>query len=801
MDSTYIGKQIGNYRVVSEIGSGSFGVVYRGEHIFLPNRVGAIKLLHAAHLDSWQDRESFLLEARLLEMLKHPHILPILDVGIHEGFPYLVTEYAPQGSLRDRLQQIYPWLLHTEESIKILSQAGEALHHAHQQNIIHRDLKPANILFNEKGDALLADFGIATTLATASIKFVEASGSPPYMAPEQFQGTVCKESDQYSLGCIAYELFTGRRPFVASDPLTMGFKHLIENPISPTRLNPQIPPQIEQAVLKAMAKQHNDRFADIATFIAALQAAPIYQVQSFTISTGENAPALHSPMAPDAGQAQLMPVPASDRLQEDEDTAKRIPPMGTNPAQGLVNQDPIAPLPPLAANMANQEEMYALPEVSPAALEQSAVVAAPPPPPIITGRPGKNGTPSLSKTNRHKRVFAILLTTMALLLVAASVFYAVVSINAGSPLAPLTFLQPKPIATVTLTPLSKVAKNTYTVAIVTGQPDASQKQASGARIISDSASQSRQVNATGKGATPATSATGTMTFSNATQNVTIPAGEYIVDANRISLIIHSSVTLQANGPAVTVAAHASPAGLEGNVPANDVNGNYCYPDCNSGSAVFHVQNTAAFTGGQDPQSYVFVQQSDINNAASKLEGSLASTARAVVKSQIKAFEQMVSSISCSTSVSSNQKAGARVPDVTVNVMETCSVEAYNTQAAQTLAGKLLKDDVTTLIGAGYVITGNVTTQVLSQPKVNNASQGTLSVNIIADGTAIYQFTSAEEQAFAKLIAGKSIADAQSLLLTQTGVAQATIKISGGNPADKLPTDAGHIIFVVASAVS
>jgi len=799
MDSTYIGKQIGNYRVDSEIGSGSFGVVYRGEHIFLPNRVGAIKLLHAAHLDSWQDRESFLLEARLLEMLKHPHILPILDVGIHEGFPYLVTEYAPQGSLRDRLQQIYPWLLHTEESIKILSQTGEALHHAHQQNIIHRDLKPANILFNEKGDALLADFGIATTLATASIKFVEASGSPPYMAPEQFQGTVCKESDQYSLGCIAYELFTGRRPFVASDPLTMGFKHLIENPISPTRLNPQIPPQVERAVLKAMAKQHNDRFADIATFIAALEAAPIYQVQSFTMSTGENAPALHSPMAPDFGQAQLMPVPASDRLQEDEDTAKRIPPMGANPAQGLVNQDPTAPLPPLAANIANQEEMQALPEVSPAALEQSAVVAAPPPPPIITGRPGKNGTPSLSKTIRHKRVLAILLTTMALLLVAASVFYAVVSINAGSPLAPLTFLQPKPIATVTLMPLSKVAKNTYTVAIVTDQPDASQKQAPGARIISDSASQSRQVNATGKGATPATSATGTMTFSNATQNATIPAGEYIVDAHSILLIIHSSVTLQANGPAVTVAAHASPAGSEGNIPANDVNGNYCYPDCNSGSAVFHVQNTAAFTGGQDPQSYIFVQQSDINNAAGKLEGSLASTARAVVKSQIKAFEQMVRSISCSPSVSSNQKAGARVPDVTVSVTETCSVEAYNTQAAQALAGKLLKDDVTTLIGAGYVITGNVTTQVLSQPKVNNASQSTLSVNIIADGTAVYQFTSAEEQAFAKLIAGKSIADAQSWLLTQTGVAQATIKISG-NPANKLPADAGQITFVIASAV-
>jgi serine/threonine protein kinase len=799
MESTYIGKQIGNYRVVSEIGSGSFGVVYRAEHFFLPNRVGAIKLLHAAHLDSWEDRESFLLEARLLEMLKHPHILPILDVGIHEGFPYLVTEYAPQGSLRDRLQQIYPWLLPAEKSIKILSQVGEALHHAHQQNIIHRDLKPANILFNEKGDALLADFGIATTLATAGMKFVDASGSPPYMAPEQFQGTVCKESDQYSLGCIAYELFTCRRPFVASDPLTMGFKHLIENPIPPTKLNPQIPPQIEEAVLKAMAKQHDDRFADIAAFIVALQAVPTDQVKAFTMSTGENAPALHSSMTPDFGQAQLMPVLASEPVQEDEDTAKRIPLMDTNPSQSALNQAPPAPPPSQAANMPNQEEMQTLPEVSVAALEQNAVLTAPLPPPIITGKPGKNGTGSPSKTKRHKSSLTIILAVLALLLVAASVAYAVVGINAVSPFAPVT-LQPKPAATVTLTPLSKVVNNTYRIAIVTGHPDSTQKQVSGARIISGSKSQSRQVNATGEGTTPATRATGTMTFSDATQNVKIPAGEFIVDANGISLVINSPVKLQANGPAVTVAAYARPAGSKGNVPAYDVNENYCYPDCNDGSAAFHVQNTAAFTGGQDLQNYVFVKQSDINNAAGQLEGSLARTARAAVKSKIKASEQMTGSISCRSSVSSNQEAGARVPNVTVSVKETCLVEVYNTQAAQALAAKLLKDDVTTLIGAGYVITGNVLTQVSSQPKVTKASQGTLAVSIMADGTALYQFTPAEEQAFAKLIAGKSIADAQALLLTQTGVALATIKISG-SPANKLPTDVGQITFVVAAAVS
>jgi serine/threonine protein kinase len=797
MESTYIGKQIGNYRVVSEIGSGSFGVVYRAEHVFLPNRVGAIKLLHAAHLDSWEDRESFLLEARVLEMLKHPHILPILDVGIHEGFPYLVTEYAPRGSLRDRLQQIYPWLLPTEESIQVLSQVGEALHYAHEQNIIHRDLKPANILFNEKGDALLADFGIATTLATASIRLVEVSGSPPYMAPEQFQGTVAKESDQYSLGCIAYELFTGRRPFVASDPSTMGFKHLIETPIPPSKLNLQIPPQIDQAVLKAMAKERNDRFADIAEFIAALQAVPIYQVQSFPMSTGENVPALHSAIAPDSGQAQLMPVPASGLLLEDEDTVKRIPMMDTNPSQSVLNQADTVPLPAQAANMPNQEEIQALPEVSTATLEQKAVVTAPLPPPIITGKPGKNGTGSRSKTKGHKSLLAIILTVLALLLVTASVAYAVIDINARSPLTPLTFMQPKPTATVTLTPLSKEVKQTYTIAIVTGNPDASHKQASGARIISHSAAQSRQVNATGEGTIPATRATGTLTFSNATQNIKISAGEYIEDANGISLVINSPVKLKANGPAVTVAAYARPAGSKGNVPAYDVNENYCYPDCNDVSAVFYVQNTTAFTGGRDQQHYTFVEQSDINNAAGQLEGALARTAKATVKSKIKASEQMAGSISCRSSVSSNHEAGARVPDVTVSVTETCSVEVYDSHAAQDLAAKLLKDDLTTLLGAGYIMVGNVTTQISSPPKATKASHGTLSVNIMAEGAALYQFTSAEEQNFAKLIAGKKIDDAHAFLLTQPGVGQAAIKISG-NPTNKLPADAGQITFVVAA---
>src|SRR2546430_10819049 len=150
-ENSYIGKQIGNYRIIEELASGSFGRVYKGVHIFLSKRFVAIKLLQRMYLGSQKERESFLQEAQFLEIVKHPHILPIYDVGIQDGIPYFVTEYAPNGSLRDLLQQYHPHPLPVDEALTILTQIGQALHHAHQRNIIHRDLKPENILFNAKG--------------------------------------------------------------------------------------------------------------------------------------------------------------------------------------------------------------------------------------------------------------------------------------------------------------------------------------------------------------------------------------------------------------------------------------------------------------------------------------------------------------------------------------------------------------------------------------------------------------------------------------------------------------------------
>jgi tetratricopeptide (TPR) repeat protein len=271
---TYVGKQIDNYYVIALLAVGGFSSVYLGRHILFTNRIVAVKVLDVKYLNSQKERDRFLQEAKFLEQLKHPYILPVIDVGIHEGLLYLVSEYMPNGSLQDRLDRQSTYPLSTKESMRILSQIGQALYYAHQQDIIHRDLKPANILFNANEDAILADFGIATSLATASIQHTATIiGSFQYMAPEQFQGRSSKQSDLYALGCIAYRLFTGHPPFSGSDAFTLMHRHLYENPIAPRRLNPHIPVHIEKAILRALAKRPVDRYTAIPDFLTVLEGA------------------------------------------------------------------------------------------------------------------------------------------------------------------------------------------------------------------------------------------------------------------------------------------------------------------------------------------------------------------------------------------------------------------------------------------------------------------------------------------------------------------------------------------------
>ncbi len=185
-------------------------------------------------------------------------------------FPFHFREYCSGGSLRDHLKRQSPYPLPLDEALAILAQIAEALYFAHKQNIVHRDLKPENILFSAKGELLLSDFRFANILDTIGIRQGTVIGTPAYMAPEQFRGFASRESDQYAFGCIAYELLTGRQPFIASDIASLMFKHLTEQPPAPRQLNAQVPEYIDQAILKSLAKEREVRYADVVSFARAL---------------------------------------------------------------------------------------------------------------------------------------------------------------------------------------------------------------------------------------------------------------------------------------------------------------------------------------------------------------------------------------------------------------------------------------------------------------------------------------------------------------------------------------------------
>jgi len=212
------------YRLGRFLGRGTFGEVYLANDIkFQPPRPVALKILHPDLLAEEQARQDFEREASLLARFNHPNILRVLDFGVSQEQTFIVTEYAGGGSLAQKLRPDPtqpPLRLSFEEAGYYLEQIGEALTEAHSQGLIHRDIKPQNILLDQRGRALVADFGLAavTTTATSSSVATEASvsGTPLYMAPEQWQGKARKASDIYALGIILYQMLTGFPPYLGS---------------------------------------------------------------------------------------------------------------------------------------------------------------------------------------------------------------------------------------------------------------------------------------------------------------------------------------------------------------------------------------------------------------------------------------------------------------------------------------------------------------------------------------------------------------------------------------------------------
>ncbi len=270
------GHLLGRYRLLQKIGSGGMATVYKA-HDTVRNRIVAIKLLSPAMAQNAQFSQRFRREARVVMQLKHPNIMPVLDVGEQDGYAYIVMPYIRSGSLAERLQK---GPLSPQEGARLVAQIAGALDYAHRQGVIHRDVKPSNILIDEKGNALLADFGLAhiqdTTMSLTGSALI---GTPTYISPEQVRGEqVDARSDQYSLGIVLYQLITMKVPFEGDTPLAIVVKHVNEPLPMPSKINPNIPESMEHVILKASAKIPDDRFSSMAELNRAFQAALAHAV-------------------------------------------------------------------------------------------------------------------------------------------------------------------------------------------------------------------------------------------------------------------------------------------------------------------------------------------------------------------------------------------------------------------------------------------------------------------------------------------------------------------------------------------
>ncbi len=262
------GQQFGNYRLIQLLGEGGFAEVYLGEHIYLGTQA-AIKVLHT-QLTS-EDTDKFRTEARTIAHLVHPHIVRVLEFGVEGKTPYLVMDYAPRGTLRQRHPRGVPLPLGL--IVSYVKQVADALQYAHNEKLIHRDVKPENMLLGRHGEVLLSDFGIALVAQSSRYQGTQdMAGTMAYMAPEQIQGKPRPASDQYSLGIVVYEWLSGDRPFHGSFTEIVG-QHLSAYPLPLRDRVPTISPAVEQVVMIALAKDHRQRFASVQAFATALEQA------------------------------------------------------------------------------------------------------------------------------------------------------------------------------------------------------------------------------------------------------------------------------------------------------------------------------------------------------------------------------------------------------------------------------------------------------------------------------------------------------------------------------------------------
>lgn len=279
MEDTLTGKTIGKYKIEERLGQGGMAEVYKGYQENL-DRYVAIKVMHSFLITEEDFLQRFKREARAMASLSHPNIVRVFDFDVYgEDSYYLVMEYIGGGTLKDKIQSLVDAKeqLPLEQSVRLITEVADALAYAHKRGMVHRDIKPANIMLRQETDqAVLTDFGIVKLVGNQTMAFTATGaliGTPSYMSPEQALGKTGDERvDIYSLGILLFQLVTNQLPYAADTPLAVVMKHVNDPTPLPMTFNPEVPLDLQEVILKAMAKEPEDRFQTAAAMGTALRA-------------------------------------------------------------------------------------------------------------------------------------------------------------------------------------------------------------------------------------------------------------------------------------------------------------------------------------------------------------------------------------------------------------------------------------------------------------------------------------------------------------------------------------------------
>jgi eukaryotic-like serine/threonine-protein kinase len=269
----------GRYRVESTLGTGGMAVVYRAEDAIL-GRTVALKALHGRYAEMPSFRGRFRQEARAMACLDHENIVKVYDISQHGGVPFIVAEYVSGRDMETILGRHRGGCLNERFARRVAAQLLRALSYAHRRGVIHRDIKPSNILVAAGGTVKVADFGIARIVEEEEPgEQGEIVGSARYMSPEQLMGKeATPRSDVYSVGVLLYHCLTGRPPF-SGDLKSLARQHVHEDPTPPRELNEKISPHMEAVILKALAKDPDNRYPSAGAMLVDIEAGPTPRVE------------------------------------------------------------------------------------------------------------------------------------------------------------------------------------------------------------------------------------------------------------------------------------------------------------------------------------------------------------------------------------------------------------------------------------------------------------------------------------------------------------------------------------------